>query len=399
MPAHRRSAGRIAWVTAVPAKLRHRPELDSVERVTEFLAGNGHLSGVVVEGVDLTAADVDWNDADVSGAIFLACTFPPGDLAFSVQRRGAVVVPDLAEAGRPYRVYPPRLYDYAGLRAIDDATGAWFFEAGGPFAPDPVEAIAQRLHDTAMTDAMIELITRWDGRVVGIMGGHRVRRSEPEYEAVVRLARGLAERGYLVVTGGGPGVMEAGNLGAYLARAHDGEAAIAEAIAVLGEADEVDDLERYEAAAEEVHARQAQGSGGESLAVPTWHYPNEPVGRFASHIAKYFANSIREDGLLQIADAGVVFARGGAGTLQEVFQNGAINAYAIPGGQAPMVFLGEDAFGATSGIFATLCRSAAAKTTHTPYDHLLLLTEDVAEALAFIESPPPRPAAKQILLR
>ena len=48
--------------------------------------------------------------------------------------------------------------------------------------------------------------------------------------------------------------------------------------------------------------------GGESLGVPTWVYVDEPTGGFATHIAKYFTNSIREDGLLAIARSGVVYA-------------------------------------------------------------------------------------------
>ena len=45
---------------------------------------------------------------------------------------------------------------------------------------------------------------------------------------------------------------------------------------------------------------------GESLAVPTWHYGHEPSSPFATKIAKYFQNSIREDGLLAIAGQGIV---------------------------------------------------------------------------------------------
>ena len=64
----------------------------------------------------------------------------------------------------------------------------------------------------------------------------------------------------------------------------------------------------------------------------------EPISLFASHIAKYFSNSIREDGLLAVATAGIVFAPGGAGTMQEIFQDGAQNAYRVFG-RSPMAFL------------------------------------------------------------
>ena len=39
-----------------------------------------------------------------------------------------------------------------------------------------------------------------------------------------------------------------------------------------------------------------------SLGIPTWYYGNEPPNLFASHAGKYFFNSVREDGLVSIAD-------------------------------------------------------------------------------------------------
>ncbi len=58
-----------------------------------------------------------------------------------------------------------------------------------------------------------------------------------------------------------------------------------------------------------------------SIGIPTWLYGHEPPAPFATHIAKYFANSVREDGLLTIAKHGVIFAPGSAGTTQEIFQD------------------------------------------------------------------------------
>ncbi len=47
-----------------------------------------------------------------------------------------------------------------------------------------------------------------------IFGSARVRRDDPLYTQTVAVARGLAERGWMVVTGAGPGLMEAGMEGA-----------------------------------------------------------------------------------------------------------------------------------------------------------------------------------------
>ncbi len=52
------------------------------------------------------------------------------------------------------------------------------------------------------------------GQAVSVFGSARSSPGTPEYEAAERIGAGLAEAGYAVITGGGPGVMEAANKGA-----------------------------------------------------------------------------------------------------------------------------------------------------------------------------------------
>ena len=55
------------------------------------------------------------------------------------------------------------------------------------------------------------------GPCVSIFGSARTKEDNPYYQLAVDVARSIAEAGYGVITGGGPGIMEAGNRGASLA--------------------------------------------------------------------------------------------------------------------------------------------------------------------------------------
>lgn len=57
------------------------------------------------------------------------------------------------------------------------------------------------------------------GTAVSIFGSARTKPEDPMYQACVETARLLGEAGFAVITGGGPGMMEAANKGAQLAGA------------------------------------------------------------------------------------------------------------------------------------------------------------------------------------
>ncbi|HMY54752.1 MAG TPA: hypothetical protein PK671_17455, partial [Candidatus Obscuribacter sp.] len=69
---------------------------------------------------------------------------------------------------------------------------------------------------------MAEMVEGFDelsriGPAVSIFGTARCKPSDPVYLKAETIARKLSERGFAVITGGGPGVMEAGNKGALAA--------------------------------------------------------------------------------------------------------------------------------------------------------------------------------------
>src|SRR5262245_58952467 len=137
----------------------------------------------------------------------------------------------LGTAERPYAVRPDRLY------TRDDLIQGWcpgadhsvtldgriyaYVKAHGGRAPDVDEGLAQRTHDHFIDVALAAYLMQAGRPVVGIMGGSSTVAADHNYRRVVHLTAALTGRGYLIVGGGGLGIMEAANLGAYLADRSD----------------------------------------------------------------------------------------------------------------------------------------------------------------------------------
>src|SRR5262249_56190440 len=56
------------------------------------------------------------------------------------------------------------------------------------------------------------------GMAVSMFGSSRAREGTAQYELATRISAGLVRAGYAVITGGGPGIMEAANKGAASSR-------------------------------------------------------------------------------------------------------------------------------------------------------------------------------------
>ena len=108
---------------------------------------------------------------------------------------------------------------------------------GGASPRGLINSLAQRLHDHSIANAMEEFLgqmSRTRRGVVAVMGGHDMKRGAQEYAGVALLAWHLSRLGYLMVSGGGPGAMEATHLGAWFAAREVEE--LEEAISYLSEA-------------------------------------------------------------------------------------------------------------------------------------------------------------------
>jgi predicted Rossmann-fold nucleotide-binding protein len=270
----------------------------------------------------------------------------------------------------PFKLRPSQLYTVAQLYDKYDPTKSrswescydylnylWFTEPGKnsrkPRKLSTAEAIAARLHDTGIEHAIDDFLRTAATRTVGFMGGHGTLRTDSSYAQIAGMARTLKRAGLMIVTGGGPGLMEAANLGAFLAPYDDAQLAVA--LSVLKDAPKAQDASDPDAAdkwlrtAAKVRGDLLDGdwrsptrSGSANLGIPTWLYGHEPPNLFSTAIGKYFYNSVREDGLITVASGGLVFGPGEAGTVQEVFQDATLNYYASDNAPTPMVFLGTD---------------------------------------------------------
>jgi len=345
-------------------------------------AGATSLSGWWLTSLDLRDRTAALAGCDVAGATFLGCTFAPGEDA-RLGERGALVLPTLHSVSlNTYRTRlyaPDELYDTPTyLKSQDAHAYAW-----SRHATDRDALLAQTLHDHAIDDALAEWVT--GRRLVGVMGGHALQRDDPAYADAARFGHRVGGR-LTVATGGGPGAMEAANLGAYLSR--QPTASLDDALAHLAVAPSFQaSIDGWLAAARIV--REACPKGTKSLGIPTWHYGHEPTNMFATAIAKYFRNALREAILVQICAAGIVFLPGAAGTVQEVFQDACENYYADESSVAPMVLVGAAYWTETVPAWPLL-RSLAAGRAMEKYVHLVDTVEEATDLL-LAENPPSSP--------
>src|SRR5256884_1570885 len=175
------------------------------------------------------------------------------------------------------------------------------------------------------------------GPAVTIFGSARTSRSDPYYSAAVGLARGLAKHHFAVITGGGPGIMEAANKG----------------------------------------AAEAKGNSvGLNIELPHEQkgnrYANVPI-----HFHYFFSRKV----CFVKYSMGFVFMPGGLGTLDEFFEIiTLVQTQRIP--RFPLILFGSHYW---KGLLQWLKATVEHNRFINPDDlELLTLTDDVQEAIELI---------------
>jgi predicted Rossmann-fold nucleotide-binding protein len=361
-----------------------------IKSFEQFLNNGLSLANCTLQGLDFREVTVNWDLLHIENTTFLGCQFTP-EAKQLLFEKGAYLYS--APTTLPYRPFRNSLYTWQelmdGFTPTEDNSKdykIYHHFSDSKFNPSINEALWQRIHDYAIDEALRDLLQfdelgMTQRKCVGFMGGHSTRRDDPYFAKTAFAAKLLAENDFFVVSGGGPGIMEATNLGAYFAGRTDEE--LQNAIDTLSLAPHYTTPGYHEQA---IQVLDRYPDGQANLAIPTWFYGHEPSNLFASHIAKYFSNSIREDTLLAISLYGIVCAPGSAGTTQEIFMDATQNHYGTFNYYSPMVFLGRQRYEIETMIYPLLRQLAWGRA----YYDLLHLTDEPQDVLQFLKQHPPR---------
>jgi predicted Rossmann-fold nucleotide-binding protein len=366
-----------------PVTARRHPadnEIESLHALEDALARRIPLCGLRLQDLDLTGHEEELlARTDVEGMVVLGGRLPPALEVHLREHRALIFPTDPHAPVNPYRatLYQPHEL-YAGLAehgydtTPDSLAYTWSRDA--QLHHDAFVTLLRAIHDDSMTDALTEFIGHRP--VVGVMGGHALARGTEGYAVAARLGHVLAVEGLVVATGGGPGAMEAANLGAFCADAAGLEEALGR-LAVVPSF--VPDIAPWARLALQLHDELMEAGRPRplsSVGIPTWFYGHEPPNVFCDGIAKYFSNAIREDGLLARCTAGLVVLPGAAGTVQEIFQ-AATRLYYAPADTVlpPMVLVGARHWTQTVPVWAGLTALAAGR----GMERALHLVDDVDE--------------------
>ncbi|WP_353950603.1 Rossmann fold nucleotide-binding protein [Knoellia sp. S7-12] len=323
-------------------------EIETARDLEAALAHGSPLSGLRLQDLDLTRHEERLlTRTDLEGLVVLGGRLSP-TLDNHLRLHGALVFPTDPHAPvNPYRAslyQPHELYagmENNGYEQTPDAL-AYHWSRDADAHHDVFITLLRAIHDDSVSDALTEFVG--GAPVVGVMGGHALTRDSEAYAGAARLGHTFASAGLVVATGGGPGAMEAANLGALCPT----DAVVSEALGRLaGIPSFRPSIEDWARRALEIFddiiAIPVQDSAVRSIGIPTWFYGHEPPNVFCNGIAKYFSNAVREDGLLARSTAGLVVLHGAAGTVQEIFQSITPLYYAEADQTlAPLVLVGVD---------------------------------------------------------
>jgi len=181
------------------------------------------------------------------------------------------------------------------------------------------------------------------GPAVSLFGSARTPKDSIYYDKARETARLLSDAGYAIITGGGPGIMEAANQGAYEGKSP---------------------------------------SVGLNIELPFEQAPNE----YADLLITFHYFFCRKVMFVKYAISGCIFFPGGLGTMDELFTSWVL-MQTDKVKDVPLIFVGIDYW---KGLLEWIENTVLAQGAISPSDlDLILCTDDPKEVLAHIQSQNP----------
>ncbi len=359
-------------------------EIETIDQLKKICVRiSGDITHTAFQNIDLRGHEHLLADKKMLKCIFLGCTMSE-TLNDRLLKSGNLIFPKMDV---PFETYPSCLYtketiynDFNPARpesynkTRDKIIYDHYVKSGKNSKADIYETLARRLHDHGITDALMDILDKVDEKkIVAIMGGHGLSRRSDDYRKICMIARTLSEKGFFLLSGGGPGAMEATHLGAWFNGCSIDD--MYAAIDILSEAPMYSDEFWLVRAFEVMEKYPRKNDLNCDIGIPTWLYGHEPPTPFASRIAKYFANSVREEGLLALAKGGIIYTPGSAGTIQEIFQDFTQNYYNTYGIVSPMIFYNSEYWTNEKPVYPLIKKIASEQDC----DSLITISDDQAE--------------------
>ncbi|MCP4159654.1 MAG: hypothetical protein GY760_06240 [Deltaproteobacteria bacterium] len=358
-------------------------EIETIKELEELLKGGREIANCAFQNLDLIGYEERFKQKEVTNCLFMGCNISNNYTKEIIDGKNLV----FPAMDVPFETYPADLYTRDTMynnfnpdqpesynNTYDKKTYDHYVK-NGRHSPDSIyETLARRLHDHSITDALMDILDNVPAKkVVAIMGGHGLSRKSSDYLKVAQIAKALSEKDFFLLSGGGPGAMEATHLGVWFDGYSDSD--MQKGIDLIAQAPMFNDELWLSKAFEVINKFPKISDKENDIGIPTWLYGHEPPTPFASKIAKYFANSVREEGLLALATGGIIYTPGSAGTIQEIFQDATQNHYNSYGIISPMIFYNKTFWTKDKPVYPLLKKLAEG----FEYENLLSISDDVSE--------------------
>jgi predicted Rossmann-fold nucleotide-binding protein len=361
-------------------------EVTGLYDLRQILSHNETIRHCAFQAINFEKCGFPLENYQFEDCLFMGCILP--GMLFEHMDEACIVFPRVK---MPFKVFPNKLYTAETLYlhykpgyhetyyTCYDTIVYDRYVAQGKESSDIKETLCRVLHDHSIASALDQFVENYDEKdIVALMGGHAVKRTDASYHQIVDISKRLTEAGKLMISGGGPGAMEAVHLGAWMAGRSEAE--VEDALSILAPTPTFRE-KGWLTTAWQVMDKYPRDPQFHSLGIPTWYYGHEPATPFASQIAKLFDNSVRENLIISLPKGGIIYTPGSAGTFQEIFQDAAQNHYKTLGYASPMIFLGKDYYMEENPIYTLL----AEMQDRGKYQNLLLsITDDTDDVIRYL---------------